>query len=143
VALAALGVLISLRAPRAVAQVSVEVQFIAASNTPGPGPSAIPHLQRDLQKAMKYSNYRLVERRVLSLAYTQSSSLTLPNKAVFQLTPLAFDPTTKMLRMRVQNALAHYDLDTEYSIKNGGTILVVAGPFQGGMMVVALTPSAP
>jgi hypothetical protein len=143
VALGVLGVAICLSATRAAAQVSVEVQIIAASNSPGPGPSAIPHLQRDLQKAMKYSNYRLVERRVLTLAYAQSSSLTLPNKAILKLTPLALDPTSKMLRMRVQNALAHYDLDTEYSIKNGGTILVAAGPFQSGMMLVALTPNAP
>jgi hypothetical protein len=143
VALGLLAVAICLAAPRAAAQVAVEVQIIAASNKPGPGPSAIPHLERDLQKAMKYSNYRLVEKRTLTVAYAQTSSLTLPNKGVFKLTPLALDPATKMLRMRVQNTLPHYNLDTEYSIKTGGTILVDAGPFEGGMLLIALTPSAP
>jgi hypothetical protein len=143
VALGILGVAICLAAPQAAAQVTVEVQIIAASNKPGPGPSAIPHLERDLQKAMKYSSYRLIERRDLAVAYAQTSSLTLPNKAIFKLTPLALDPVTKMLRMRVQNALPHYNLDTEYSIKTGGTILVDAGPFEGGMILIALTPSTP
>jgi hypothetical protein len=143
VALGLLGVVMCLSAASARAQVTVEVQIIAASNQPGPGPSAIPHLERDLQKAMKYSSYRLVERRMLNVAYAQTSSLTLPNKGLFKLTPLALDPATKMLRMRVQNVLPHYNLDTEYSIKAGGTILVDAGPFEGGMILIALTPSAP
>jgi hypothetical protein len=143
VALGLLGVVLCLSAAPALAQVTVEVQIIAASNKPGPGPSAIPHLERDLQKAMKYSSYRLVERRMLNVAYAQTSSLTLPNKGLFKLTPLALDAATKMLRMRVQNTLPHYNLDTEYSIKAGGTILVDAGPFEGGMILIALTPSAP
>jgi len=138
-----LGAAICLSAAPALAQVSVEVQIIAASNKPGPGPSAIPHLERDLQKAMKYSSYRLIEKRMVAAAYGQTSSLTLPNKALFKLTPLALEAATKMLRMRVQNTLPHYNLDTEYSIKTGGTIFVDAGPFEGGMIVIALTPSTP
>jgi hypothetical protein len=56
------------------------------------------------------------------------------------LTPLSFDPVKSMLELRVQNQKEHYDLDTEYSIKNGGTLFVTAGPYEQEVLVVAITP---
>jgi hypothetical protein len=126
--------------------VSIEVDVLGASDQ-APKTAQAPdaakvstHLERDLRTTLKFKHYRELAKRDLAVVLEATGEMTLPNGGQLQLTPLSFDPVKGMLELRVRNQKEHYDLDTEYSIKNGGTLFVTAGPFEQEVLVVAITP---
>jgi len=138
-----LPLLLALSAPPTV---SIQVEVLGASDqatpaghTSGVTPPA-PHLERDLRTALKFKSYQQLAKQDLSVTLAGTVEMTLPNGAQLQLTPLSFNPTKKAIELRVQIRKEHYDLDTEYSIKNGGTLFVTAGPYEQEVLVLAVTP---
>jgi hypothetical protein len=100
------------------------------------------HLERDLRTTLKFKHYREITRKDLTVVMGATGETVLPNGGTLRLTPLSFDPAKGTLEVRVQNQKEHYDLDTEYSIKSGGTLFVTAGPYEQEVLVVAITPKA-
>ena len=126
--------------------VTIAVDVLGASDQ-SPPKSAAPdatkvasHLERDLRSTLKFKHYREITKKDLAVTIGGTSETLLPNGGLLRLTPLSFDPANGMLELRVQNKKEHYDLDTEYSIKNGGTLFVTAGPYEQEALVVAITP---
>ncbi len=125
--------------------VSIQVEVLGASDQAAPSGGAgtaqvAPHLERDLRTALRFKHYRQLASQNLSVSLTETAETTLPNGARLRLTPLSLDPVKGMIKLRVQTVKEHYDLDTEYSIKNGGTMFVTAGPFEKQVLVLAISP---
>ena len=126
--------------------VSIDVDVLGASDQAPKSPQTpdsakvASHLERDLRTTLKFKHYRELARKDLVVLLAATGELTLPNGGQLRLTPLSFDPVKGMLELRVQNQKEHYDLDTEYAIKNGGTLFVTAGPYEQEVLVVAITP---
>jgi hypothetical protein len=125
------------------ATVSIQVEVVGASDQ-GPaeagGSQPVGHLERDLRTTLKFKHYRELAQQTLSVALADTTEMALPNGARLRLTPLALDAEKGMIKLRVQNLKEHYNLDTEYSIKDGGTLFVTAGPFAKEVLVLAITP---
>jgi hypothetical protein len=126
--------------------VSIQVEVLGASDQAAPPKSAAgasqaaPHLERDLRTTLKFKHYRQLAKQSLSVTVAETAEMALPNGAKLRLTPLSLDPAKGMIKLRVQNVKEHYDLDTEYSIKDGGTLFVTAGPYEQEVLVLAITP---
>jgi hypothetical protein len=128
--------------------VSIEVDVLGASDqtvqvpAPARSPKVSVHLERDLRTTLKFKHYRELGKNELNVAIGETGETTLPNGGQLRLTPISFDATSGMIELRVQNQKEHYELDTQYSIKNGGTLFVTAGQHEQEVLVVAITPKA-
>jgi len=136
---------LALGAPPASPSVSIEVQVLGASDQPpATGGSdtvhASPHLERDLRTALKFKHYRQLAKQDLAVQMKETGEMALPNGGRLLLSPLSVDPAKGTIELRVRNQKEHYDLDTEYAIKNGGTLFVTAGPYGQEVLVLAITP---
>jgi hypothetical protein len=123
--------------------VTIAVDVLGASDQAPRHPPEVavaPHLERDLRTTLKFKSYRELAHKELIVALAATGELALPNGGKLRLTPLSYDPAKGMLELRVQNQKEHYDLDTEYSIKDGGTLFVTAGPHEQEVLVLAITP---
>jgi hypothetical protein len=125
--------------------VTIDVEVLGASDQASKNGQApvSGHLERDLRSTLKFKTYREISKTELVVATGTTGETTLPNGGRLRLTPLSQDTAKGSLELRVQNQKEHYNLDTEYSIKNGGTLFVTAGPYDHEVLVVAITPKAP
>lgn len=132
-------------------EVALDIEIIEASNKPGDLTERLPERStertrqsraaRDLGSTLKFTSFRTLSEENLPLGAGESTTLRLPNGATATLTLLAVDPGKRTLRLRLQIAHGVRTLDTEYTVRDGGTVFVSAGNAgQGAVLVAAISP---
>ncbi len=127
----------------AAAGMTIDVQVIEASNnsaTPGTQSVAI----RDLGATLSYKSFRTLSREQRPLAVGEGTDLLLPDGAVAHISALGVEEKkrSQTVRLRVRIEQGKESLDTEYSVRNGGTVFVSAGKHATGdsVLVLAIAP---
>jgi hypothetical protein len=127
----------------AAASLSVDVQVIEASNesdTPVGQSVAI----RDLGATLSYKSFRTLSREQRDLAVGQGTDLHLPDGAVARISALGVEKKNgnRTVRLRVRIEQGQESLDTEYSVRDGGTVFVSAGKHEArdAVLVLAIAP---
>jgi hypothetical protein len=127
----------------ATADVILDVQVIEASNdghTQGRQSKAI----RDLGATLSYKSFKTLSQEQRTLTMGDGAQFFLPDGAVAHISAVGIDEKKKKrsVRLRVRIEQGEETLDTEYSVRDGGTVFVSAGKEKSGdaVLVLAIAP---
>lgn len=124
VALAALaGVAVAL--PAHAMSVSVEVQVIYATNAPAPADPALTPPPKGFA-SFRYSAYRRIDGRTLSLSETSTASMDLPGGRRLDVFPRTLTPDTADLRVAIYEG-GHKLVVSLVRLAPGGQPIIVGG----------------
>ena len=125
------------------AGLTIDVQVIEASNN-GDSPGAQSVAIRDLGATLSYKSFRTLSSEQRVLAVGEGTDLFLPDGAVAHISALGVEEKkrNRTVRLRVRIEQGQESLDTEYSVRNGGTVFVSAGKRATGdsVLVLAIAP---
>jgi hypothetical protein len=76
------------------------------------------------------------------LALNEWTTLTLANGATLSVSPKVIDRNAHTVRLQVTVHRGKQHLDTDYTVRDGGTVFVSAGPNGKNMLVLAIVPKA-
>ncbi len=127
----------------AAAGLTIDVQVIEASNqasSPGAESKAI----RDLGATLNYKSFQTLSNEERTLGVGEEAQIFLPDGAVARISALGIEESKKKrsVRLRVRIEQGPETLDTEYSVRNGGTVFVSAGKGKAhdSVLVLAIVP---
>jgi hypothetical protein len=127
----------------AAAGLTIDVQVIEASNSTD-GPAGESVAIRDLGATLSYKSFRTLSREQRALAVGEGIDLQLPEGAVAHISALGVEQKKRdrTVRLRVRIEQGQESLDTEYSVRDGGTVFVSAGKRATGdsVLVLAIAP---
>jgi hypothetical protein len=122
---------------------TVDVQVIEASNLGNPEGGQSKAI-RDLGATLSYKNFQTLSHDEQTLSIGEQMQLALPDGAVAHIFALGVEGDKKKptLRLRVRVEQGKEALDTEYSVRNGGTVFVSAGKGKSpdSVLVLAIAP---
>ncbi len=122
---------------------TIELQIIEASNT-GHARGGQSKAIRDLGATLSYKNFRTISQDERTLAMGEGTQLVLPDGAIARIYALGVEEKKKKrtVRLRVRIEQGDETLDTEYSVRDGGTVFVSAGKDKSGdsVLVLAIAP---
>jgi hypothetical protein len=121
----------------------VDVQVIEASNkaqAAGTPTKAI----RDLGATLSYKSFRTVAHEQRTLALGDATQIFLPDGTIARISAVGVEEKRKhrTVRLRVRIEQGQETLDTEYSVRDGGTVFVSGGKNKasGSALVLAIAP---
>ncbi len=132
-----LAALLAPAAARAGGSVTVRVTVIHASKKGHKVDARLRSLKRQLS-SFAFTSYQLVGQHSVSVGFGQTGKVTLPGGRALQVVPQRRDPDGKLRVRLVIKGL----VDTTYAIAQGGTLIIGGPPYQGGVLILAVTQTA-
>jgi hypothetical protein len=129
-------------AARSGSLVQIGVQVIEASTDASTTDAPASRAARDLSSTLNYKSYRTLAQEDRTLAIDEWATLTLANGATLSLSPKAIDGRAHTVRLQVSVHQGKHHLDTDYTVRDGGTVFVSAGPNGKNVLVLAIVPKA-
>ncbi len=122
-------------------QVDVGIQIIEATNEASASPPD-SRAARDLSATLNYKSYRTQGQEQRTLGIEEWTTVTLSNGSTLSIAPKAVDKGAHNVRLHVAVHEGKHHLDTEYTVRDGGTVFISAGASGSGVLVVAIVPRA-
>lgn len=123
--------------PAAATQVTVKVDVVDASNqgTDVQPPSLAAMKATFTQSGFDYHSFRQLSSEKVTLAPNAPRTLRLPNGRTATLKLLSLKDNVAKIQVSVP------PLETTYSLGRQGSVFMQAGPHNGGMLVLVLSPA--
>jgi hypothetical protein len=120
----------------AAAPVTVQVDVVHASNqgTEVQPPSLAGMKTAFTQSGFNYKSYKQLSTQKVELAPGQAKTVSLPNGQTATLTLVDVKDNVAQVKVNVP------PLETTYSLGRQGRVFIQAGPHNGGMLVLVLSP---
>jgi len=121
----------------------VDVQVIEASNKPGAHGGESKAI-RDLGATLSYKSFQTVSQEQRTLKLGGEEKVLLPEGSVARISAVGVEEKKgkRTVRLRVRIEQGSETLDTEYSVRDGGTVFVSAGKSKSSdsALVLAISP---
>ena len=118
----------------------IGIQVLEASNDPGPTDGPSSRAARDLGATLNYKSYKTLAQEQRTLAVEEWATLTLANGATLSVSPKVIDRAQHSVRLQVDVHQGKHHLDTDYTVRDGGTVFVSAGANGKNVLVLAIVP---
>lgn len=135
---ALLALALALAAERAGAQEAIELEVLVSqiSDRPGAIDPRGEKVHRELQGRFRYESLKVLVQRHLRLALDEVGSVALPNGKALRVRPNDVGKSGVLLAVSVEGAL-----DTDLRVQSGHLVVVGAGRYEDGTLVISLEPS--
>ena len=129
---------LALAAERAGAQESIELEVLVShiSDRPGSIDPRGEKVHRELQGRFRYESLAVLVQRHLRLALDEVGTVALPNGKALRVRPNDVGKSGVLLAVEVEGAL-----DTDLRVRNRHLVVVGAGRYDDGTLVISLEPS--
>jgi hypothetical protein len=116
---------------------SIDLQITVAriSEEPGPVDAAAGRLARRLRQEFKFESLQLLEKRKMRLTGDEVGKMKLPGGGRLLVSPLQLSEGSVLLAVDVEGLLK-----TDLRAESGQLVIIGAGRFEGGKLVIALEP---
>ncbi len=135
---ALLALCVGLAAAPAGAQgpIGLEVLVSHISDRPGPIDPRGARVHRELQGRFRYTSLQVLAQRSMSLALDEVGTVGLPNGKALRVRPNDVGASGVLLAVSVEGTL-----DTDLRVRNRHLVVVGAGRFEDGTLVISLEPT--
>jgi hypothetical protein len=116
--------------------IELEVLVSQISDRPGSIDPRGEKVHRELQGRFRYQSLAVLVQRRLRLALDEVGSVALPNGKALRVRPNDVGKSGVLLAVQVEGAL-----DTDLRVRNGHLVVVGAGRYEDGTLVISLQPS--